>query len=74
MLPNQNGKWDGEKGDGTLIPDCDYVLKNPAIMKKTWDEILAQYGKDGVEFKDGGPDFTPFSEASVEIEYFGLER
>lgn len=48
--------------------------KNPAIMKKTWDEILAPYGKDGIEFKDGEPDFTPFSEASVEIEYFELER
>ena len=73
-FPNTNGQWDGEKGNSTWMPDGDYVPKKPSGNEKTWEEILAPYEEDGVEFKGGEPDFTPFSEASVEIEDFGLER
>jgi hypothetical protein len=73
-FPNTNGQWDGEKGNSTWMPDGDYVPKKPSGNEKTWEEILAPYEEDGVEFKDGEPDFTPFSEASVEIKDFGLER
>ena len=73
-FPNKNGTWVGEKGNSTWMPDGDVVPKKPRDNEKTWKEILATYGEDGVEFKDGEPDFTPFSEASVEIEDFGPER
>ena len=41
---------------------------------KTWGEILNKYGIDGIEFKDGEPDFTPVSEGTVEIEDFTDDR
>ena len=74
ILPDKNGKWEGEKGDGTWKPDPDSIPKKPSDNERTWREILEPYGTDGIEFKDGEPDFTPYSEASVEIEDFGLER
>ncbi|MGP1579936.1 MAG: HNH endonuclease [Wolinella sp.] len=74
ILPDKNGMWEGEKGDGTWKPDPDSIPKKPSDNERTWREILEPYGTEGIEFKDGEPDFTPVSEASVEIEDFGLER
>ncbi len=40
--------------------------------RKTWGEILDKNGIDGIEFKDGEPDFTPVSKGTVEIDDFTI--
>lgn len=77
--PASNGSWEAERGNSKWIPDGDYVPpeKSPEGKKpysnpeqKTWSELLDKYGIDGVEFKDGYPDFSPISKGNVEIEGF----
>jgi len=58
--PNEDGKrgqWDGERGESKYIPT------DPEIK-----EILKKYGLDGIEYKDGIPDFSKVSESTVEID------
>ncbi len=50
-LPTKKtGSFDGERGNSTFHPN------SPDAQA-----ILDQYGKDGVEYKNGKPDFLPFS-------------
>lgn len=51
------GEWTGERGQSKFIPN------DPDVK----DE-LAKFGKDGVKYKDGKPNFGPFSLVSVVIE------
>lgn len=73
-IPQSGGKWSGEPGNSKWIPDRDSIPKQPYGNKKSWGEILDKYSIDGIEFKDGEPDFTPIAEASVEIEDFTTQR
>lgn len=77
--PESNGEWTGERGNSTWIPDHDYIppeksrnpenpYSNPDNL--TWGEILEKYGIEGIEFKDGFPDFSPISKGTVEIDNF----
>ncbi|WP_301098932.1 HNH endonuclease [Otariodibacter sp.] len=78
--PDTNGRWTGEKGDSVWIPDRDYrpeykskySRENPDNL--TWGEILDKYGIEGIEFKDGYPDFGPISKIDVEIDGFSSDR
>lgn len=80
MLPEKNGSWDGEKGNSIWTPDHDYIpaekSKSPETSpysnpdKTTLKDILAKYGVDGIEFKDGYPTFDDVSKGTVEIEGF----
>lgn len=81
VIPSSNGKWSGEKGDSKWYPDGSYIPKekktdspysNPENL--TWAEILKKYGIDGIEFKDGEPDFSEVSKGSVEIDDFTDNR
>jgi len=72
--PLENGHWDGERGDSKWIPDPDYVPQKSNPEGKTWREILAKYGIDGIPFKDGEPDFSEISKGTVEIEGFSSDR
>ena len=72
--PISDGKWIGERGDSKWIPDSDYVPKKSNPEGKTWGEILKDYGVDGIEFKNGEPDFSPFSKGEVEIADFSENR
>ena len=54
---SDRGEWIGERGESTYIPS-DEKMK----------ELLAQYGMDGIEYKDGIPDFSRCSECTVEID------
>lgn len=78
-LPESNGQWTGEPGNSKFIPDGDYTppekSRNPENPysnpeNKTWNEILDKYDIDGIDFKDGFPDFSKVAEATVEIEDF----
>lgn len=70
------GKWEGEKGNSKWIPNRDIVPigKGTNEMELTWGEILDKYGIDGVEFKDGVPDFSKLSKETVEIDGFTDDR
>lgn len=61
--PVNNGKWTGERGESTFVSDSDEVSK-----------YLKEANKDGVTYKDGCPDFKPFSKGEVEIPAMSPER
>lgn len=54
---SDRGEWDGERGESKFIP-YDQEIK----------DILAEYGLDGIVYKDGIPDFSEVSESTVEID------
>ena len=51
------GEWTDKRGESKFIPNDDDIKR-----------ILEKYGLDGIEYKDGIPDFSPCAEATVEIE------
>ncbi|HIP11745.1 MAG TPA: hypothetical protein EYG73_03400 [Arcobacter sp.] len=73
-IPQTNGTWSGDPGNSTFKPDRDTVPKQPYGNKRTWGEILDEYNIDGIEFKDGEPDFKAISKGSVEINDFTTQR
>ena len=73
-IPQSGGTWSGEVGDSIWKPNKDTVAKQPYGNGKTWGEILEKYNIEGIEFKNGEPDFTIVSEGSVSIEDFTIQR
>lgn len=73
-IEGNNGHWDGERGNSKWIPDRDYIPGKANPDGKTWGEILDKYGIDGINFKDGEPDFSEISKGTVEIEPFSDSR
>lgn len=53
----ERGEWTGERGESKFIP-ADPEMK----------ELLSQFGLDGIEYKDGIPDFSKCAAATVEID------
>jgi hypothetical protein len=51
------GQWEDERGESKYIP-ADSEIRN----------ILKQHGLDGINYKDGIPDFSKVSESTVEID------
>ena len=74
FLPKEGGEWSGEIGNSTWLPNRDEIPKRPPGNEKTWGEILDQNEIDGIEFKDGEPDFTPTSKGTVEVDDFTEDR
>ena len=74
FLPENGGEWSGEKGNSTWEPNRDEIPKRPPGNEKTWGEILDEHEIDGIEFKDGEPDFSTVSEGTVEIDDFTEDR
>lgn len=74
FLPESGGAWTGEKGNSTWIPDDDTTPKKHNPDGRTWGEIKADHDIAGINFKDGEPDFSEVSEATVEIEDFTEDR
>lgn len=73
-VPKKDGEWVGEPGDSTWKPDPEYIPKKHNEDGKSWEEILYKYNIEGIEFKEGEPDFTPISEGTVEIKDFTGDR
>lgn len=75
----QNGDWTGEKGDSTWKPDRE-TTPDPENKKggnpdnQTWDKILDKYGIDGIEFRNGYPDFSNVSVGETKVEPFTDSR
>jgi len=74
FLPKEGGEWNGEVGDSTWEPNRDEIPKRPSGNELTWGDILDKYDIDGIEFKDGEPDFSVVSEGIVEINDFSTDR
>ncbi len=78
--PVNNGIWtnddgsEGERGESKWVPDSDYVPQKSNPEGKTWGEIMSEHNIDGIEFKDGEPNFNEISEADVEVENFSTDR
>lgn len=70
----RTGTWSGGKGDSVWFPDKDEIPKKDNPNNKTWDEILEKYEKEGIEFKDGEPNFDDVKVAEVEIDDFTADR
>lgn len=62
-IENPNGKWSGDRGESMFIPTADRVR-----------EILRNKGLEGINYKDGTPDFNPISEAKVTIQGMSQHR
>ena len=62
-IENPNGKWSGDRGESMFIPTADRVR-----------EILRNKGLEGINYKDGIPDFNPISEAKVTIQGMNQHR
>ncbi len=74
FLPSSGGTWTGQRGESTWRPNPDGIPKKDNMNNQTWKEILDKYKIDGIEYKDGYPDFYPISVAHVEIDDFSTDR
>ena len=52
----ERGDWQGRRGESVFIPNKDDI-----------EAVLGKYHIDGIRYKNGSPDFSPCSEATVEI-------
>ena len=57
LAKRSDGNWSGEIGDSTFFPE-----------KTDAKEALKEYNQPGINYKDGEPDFSKVSEATVQIE------
>lgn len=71
-VPKSNGKWTGEKGNSRWIPQSDYIPEKGGYFnqeRKTWESLLNENGIDGIDFKNGVPDFSPISKFPVRFNW-----
>lgn len=75
-IDGHGGKWEGERGNSKWCPDRDVIPNKQGTNpeNKTWGEILDENGIDGVDFKDGEPDFSEIAKDEVEIDDFTDDR
>lgn len=62
-MENPHGKWTGDRGESMFVPTDDGVR-----------EILQNKGLEGINYRDGIPDFGPISEAKVTIQGMSQHR
>lgn len=55
------GKWEGERGESKFIPSDDTDKGRRGIAK------LAEYGLNGIEYRNGEPDYSECNEGTVKI-------
>lgn len=58
----ESGKFEGERGNSKFVPSGE-TERGQACKDK-----LAEYGKDGIEYKNLEPDFSGVSEGTVKID------
>ena len=64
LLPSEKYfDWTGKPGDSLCIP------KNEGLYN-----VFRDYGREGVEFKNGFPDFSPFSQETIRIDNITTSR
>jgi hypothetical protein len=73
--PTTYGEWTEERGNSTFKPTKEGIeeyLKNGGFKdidsdRKIIYDLLKKYGIEGIEYKNGEPDFSPISEFSTPI-------
>ena len=73
-IEGHNGSWDDFRGNSMWRPDREAIPTRYNPDGLTWGEILDKYGIEGIEYKDGDPDFSPVSKGEVEIDDFTDDR
>lgn len=73
-IEGHNGSWDGFRGNSMWRPDREAIPTRYNPDEFTWGEILDKYGIEGIEYKDGDPDFSPVLKGEVEIDDFTDDR
>ena len=68
------GSWAGFRRIRMWRPDRDAIPTRYNLDGLTWGQILDKYGIEGIEYKDGDPDFSPVSKGEVEIDDFTDDR
>ena len=63
QTPVNNGSWTGDRGESKFISELDEV-----------NDVLKQYDIDGIEYKDGIPDFSPVSEGEISHPDMSIDR
>ena len=63
QTPVNNGSWTGDRGESKFISELDEV-----------NDVLKKYDIDGIEYKDGIPDFSPVSEGEISHPDMGIDR
>ena len=58
----ERGHWEGERGNSKFKPSEETEAGKACVEK------LAEYGEDGIEYKNGEPDFSEVSEGTVQID------
>ena len=66
--PENHGHWEGERGESMFVPSTD------TAEAKAAKEKLAETGQRGIEYKNGEPDFSKYSEITVKIEHMTENR
>lgn len=59
---SEAGTWEGDRGESRFIPNKE------TAEGKAASEKLAEYGKEGIDYKNGEPDFSDCSRATVKID------
>ena len=54
----ESNRWVGERGESVCAPQSDAAR-----------QIMEERGISGVQYQDGAPDFSPFSESTVKLGY-----
>lgn len=73
-IEGNSGHWDGERGNSKWHPDPDYIPGKANPDQNTWGEILEEYDIDGINFKDGEPEFGEISKGTIEVFPFSDSR
>ena len=63
QTPINNGSWTGNRGESKFISESDEV-----------NDVLKHYDIDGIEYKDGIPDFSPVSEGEICYPDMSIDR
>ncbi len=63
LAKRSKGEWDGEPGDSKFHPE-----------KQEAKDDLNRYKQDGVDYRDGEPDFSKVSETTVKIDNMTSKR
>lgn len=62
------GQWEGERGESKYVP------ADQTDAGKAANDKLAKKGMDGIEYKNGEPNFSECAEATVVIDYMTEHR
>lgn len=73
-IEGHNGSWEGEPGDSKWKPEQTYIPGKANTNDLAMGELMDKCGIDGINFKDGEPDFSTISRGEAKIENFSENR